>query len=154
MRKWIHRILKGASLTGALFVFQACYGTPPWPDYPVDPPDGQHYERNGKIYSHEGGYAWDYELVDNPPPPPRRWTRLDILTALGESDMFDAAFAYLNSIEVKPHISAWLGLNTANYIEEGYPNAEAWNALLDGAAQALGKTREDIDAFLANIPTE
>lgn len=37
MRKWIHRILKGASLTGALFVFQACYGTPPWPDYPVDP---------------------------------------------------------------------------------------------------------------------
>ena len=28
MRKWIHRILKGASLTTALFVFQACYGTP------------------------------------------------------------------------------------------------------------------------------
>lgn len=29
MRKWIHRALKGASLTTALFVFQACYGTPP-----------------------------------------------------------------------------------------------------------------------------
>ena len=71
-----------------------------------------------------------------------------------ESDMFDAAFAYLNSIEVKPHITAWLGLNTANYIEEGYPNADAWNALLDGAAVALGKTREEIDAFLADIPTE
>ena len=28
MRKWIRRILKGASLTTALFVFQACYGTP------------------------------------------------------------------------------------------------------------------------------
>ena len=28
MRKWIHRALKGASLTTALFVFQACYGTP------------------------------------------------------------------------------------------------------------------------------
>jgi len=26
--KWLHNILKGASLTGALFVFQACYGTP------------------------------------------------------------------------------------------------------------------------------
>lgn len=24
--KWLHNILKGASLTGALFVFQACYG--------------------------------------------------------------------------------------------------------------------------------
>lgn len=31
MRKWIHRALKGASLTTALFVFQACYGTPPVP---------------------------------------------------------------------------------------------------------------------------
>jgi hypothetical protein len=29
LRKWIHRALKGASLTTALFVFQACYGTPP-----------------------------------------------------------------------------------------------------------------------------
>ena len=31
MRKWIHHALKGASLTTALFVFQACYGTPPGP---------------------------------------------------------------------------------------------------------------------------
>ena len=68
--------------------------------------------------------------------------------------MFDAAFAYLNRVEVKPHITAWLGLNTANYIEEGYPNAEKWNALLDGAAAALDKTREEIDAFLDAIPTE
>jgi len=126
------------------------------PDYPVDPaPDGQHWDRTDKIEPNgDAGYKWVYVLVDNPPPPPRRWTRLDILTALGESDMFDAAFAYLNSIEVKPHITAWLGLNTANYIEEGYPDAEKWNALLDGAAQALGKTREEIDAFLAAIPTE
>lgn len=124
------------------------------PDYPVDPPEGKHYERTDKIERDGDGYKWVYVLVDNPPPPPRRWTRLDILTALGESDMFDAAFAYLNSIEVKPHITAWLGLNTANYIEEGYPDAEKWNALLDGAATALGKTREEIDAFLDAIPTE
>lgn len=26
--KWLHQLLKGFSLTGALFVFQACYGTP------------------------------------------------------------------------------------------------------------------------------
>ena len=26
--KWLHNLLKGVSLTGALFVFQACYGTP------------------------------------------------------------------------------------------------------------------------------
>lgn len=26
--KWLHNLLKGISLTGALFVFQACYGSP------------------------------------------------------------------------------------------------------------------------------
>ena len=26
--KWLHNLLKGASLAGALFVFQACYGVP------------------------------------------------------------------------------------------------------------------------------
>lgn len=124
------------------------------PNYPVDPPEGKHWKRTDKIERDGDGYKWVYTLVDNPPPPPRRWTRLDILTALGESDMFDAAFAYLNRVEVKPHITAWLGLNTANYIEEGYPDAEKWSALLDGAAVALGKTREEIDAFLAAIPTE
>ncbi len=29
--KWLHNLLKGVSLTGALFVFQACYGTPQVP---------------------------------------------------------------------------------------------------------------------------
>lgn len=40
MRKWLHRALKGASLTTALFVFQACYGTPPSmdSDFPEEDP--------------------------------------------------------------------------------------------------------------------
>jgi hypothetical protein len=28
--KWLHNLMKGASLTTALFIFQACYGTPEW----------------------------------------------------------------------------------------------------------------------------
>ena len=39
MRKWLHRALKGASLTTALFVFQACYGTPPGLDYEIPEPE-------------------------------------------------------------------------------------------------------------------
>ena len=31
--KFLHNLLKGVSLTGALFVFQACYGTPQEPLY-------------------------------------------------------------------------------------------------------------------------
>ena len=32
--KWLHHLLRGVSLTAALFVFQACYGSPqiPKPD--------------------------------------------------------------------------------------------------------------------------
>lgn len=31
--KWLHNLMKGASLTGALFVFQACYGMPHDPKF-------------------------------------------------------------------------------------------------------------------------
>ena len=35
--KWLHNLLKGMSLTAALFVFQACYGTPEgWNDPDID----------------------------------------------------------------------------------------------------------------------
>ena len=33
--KWLRNILKGVSLTAALFVFQACYGAPQVPDEEV-----------------------------------------------------------------------------------------------------------------------
>ena len=36
MKKIIRNILRGCSLTAALFVFEACYGTPPVRDYPID----------------------------------------------------------------------------------------------------------------------
>ena len=121
---------------------------------PADPaPEGMHWEPAGWI-EEEGSICMAYKLVEAPPPPPRRWSRLNILIALGGSNVFEAAVEYLKNVWVKPNISAWMGLNTANFIEEGYGGAEAWNALLNGAAQALGKTREEIDAFFDAIPTE
>jgi hypothetical protein len=125
------------------------------PDYPVDPaPDGQHWERTDKIERDGDGYKWVYVLVDNPPPPPRRWTRLSIKTALATAGMLDAARAFLSASEIATGYTAWEALTDCDYIEEGFGGAEKWNALLDGAANALGKTRAEIDAFLANIPTE
>ena len=124
------------------------------PDWPVDPPEGKHFERTDKIERDGDGYKWVYALVDNPPPPPRRWTRLSIKTALATAGMLDAAKAFLSSTEIATGYMAWEALTDCDYIEEGFGGADAWNALLDGAAQALGKTREEIDAFLADIPTE
>jgi len=128
---------------------------------PSDPaPDGYHYEPRGwEIFDDDRSpvarhirRVW--EIVANPPPPPRRWTRLSIKTALAQAGMLDAAKAFLSATEIATGYTAWEALTDCDYIEEGFGGAEAWNALLDGAAQALGKTREEIDAFLANIPTE
>ena len=124
------------------------------PDWPVDPPEGKHWERTDKIERDGDGYKWVYVLVDNPPPPPRRWTRLSIKTALATAGMLDAARQFLSATEIATGYTAWEALTDCDYIEEGFGGAEAWNALLDGAATALGKTREEIDAFLDGIPTE
>lgn len=122
---------------------------------PVDPPEGKHYERTDKIEADgASGYRWQYALVDNPPAPPRRWTRLSIKTALAQAEMLDEAKAFLANKEIAKGYTAWEALTDCDYIEEGYGGTEAWNTLLDGAAQALGKTREEIDAFLDAIPTE
>ena len=118
--------------------------------------------QEGKVVEY-GGYAlgesdrlWhkQWVIVDTPPKPPRRWTRLSIKTALAQAEMLAAARQYLSAIEIATDYSAWEALTDCDYIEEGYPNTTKWNAILDGAAQAFGKTRNEIDAFLAQIPTE
>ena len=87
-------------------------------------------------------------------PPPRRWTRLSIKTALAQAGMLSQALAYLARVEIASGYSAAEALQDCDYIEEGYPDATRWDALLDGAADALGKTRAEIDAFLAQIQQE
>ena len=121
---------------------------------PSDPPrEGYHYtpdgweERDGAIRR-----VWREEA--NPAPPPRRWTRLSIKTALAQAGMLDAARQYLSAIEIATGYTAWEALTDCDYIEEGYPDDVHWDEILEGATIALGKTREEIDAFLANIPTE
>lgn len=42
MRKFFHNLLKGLSVTSALFVVTACYGPPPgYYEEPVPEPEGQ-----------------------------------------------------------------------------------------------------------------
>jgi len=87
-------------------------------------------------------------------PAPRRWSRLSIKTALARAGMLSQALAYLAQVEIATGYSAAEALTDCDYIEEGFGGEQAWSALLDGAADALGKTREEIDAFLAQIPQE
>ena len=96
----------------------------------------------------------EYEVREVPPPPPRRWSRLAIKTALAQAGMLSQALAYLAQVEIATGYSAAEALQDCDYIEEGYPDATRWDALLDGAATAMGKTRAEIDAFLDAIPQE
>lgn len=128
--------------------------------YPIAESDSPPAVPEGKITVQDG-----WELIDNywyrkwriedaPPPAPRRWSRLSIKGALADAHMLPATKAFLSAFEVKPDYTAWEALTDCDYIEDGYGGQEKWNAVLDGAAQALGKTRAEIDAFLDQIPTE
>ena len=123
----------------------------------VDTPpqtDAAHYAVPTGWAEAGGEIVRQYDVREYPPPPPRRWSRLAIKTALAQAGMLAAARQYLSSTEIAQGYTAWEALTDCDYIEEGFGGAEAWAALLDGAAQALGKTRAEIDAFLDNIPQE
>ena len=137
----------------------AALNPPRWPiedNRPKEPaPAGYHYEAQGYVMDAEAAIIRRvYALVADPPPPPRRWSRLAIETALAQADMLDAADAYLAQVPIVGTLTAARAFSRCDYIEEGYPTSERWNALLDGAASALGKTRAEIYAFLDAIPTE
>lgn len=102
----------------------------------------------------DGQWHRTYRYEDAPPPPPRRWSRLTVKTALAQSGMLAAARSYLAGVEVAPGYMAAEALTDCDYVEEGYPDAERWSAMLDGLATALNKSRSEIDTFLDMIPTE
>ena len=101
-----------------------------------------------------GAIVRQYEVRAYPPPPPRRWSRLSIKTALAKAGMLAAARQFLSQVEIAPGYFADEAISDCDYVEEDYPNAEKWDAILTYAAHALGKTRAEIDAFLDAIPTE
>lgn len=132
-------------------------GLPPYLPIVDEPPynlqEGMHWESGG--WQSDGSQiVMSWNAVQDPPPPPRRWSRLAVKTALAQAGMLSQALAYLAQVEIATGYSAAEALQDCDYIEEGYPDATRWAALLDGAAQALGKTREEIDAFLDAIPQE
>ena len=48
----------------------------------------------------DGEWVRTYTYEDAPPPPPRRWSRLSIKTALAQAEMLAAARAYLSAVEI------------------------------------------------------
>lgn len=156
-------VLHGAMVTNpkaehfaALNVEREKNELPPYLPVRDEPPqtDAAHYAVPTGWAEQGGEIVRQYEVRAYPPPPPRRWSRLAIKTALAQAGMLSQALAYLEQVDIATGYSAAEALQDCDYIEEWYPNATRWAELLDGTVQALGKTREEIDAFLAQIPQE
>jgi hypothetical protein len=107
------------------------------------PPEGKRWERSGKIYIHEGGYAWDYVLVDNPPPPPRRWSSLAIKRVLEARGSWAEVKAMLEEM------NAYDDFLMADYI------AEDDDVFIEARTQAVVLYGgEKVARILDAIPTE
>ena len=123
----------------------------------VDTPpqtDAAHYAVPTGWAVQDGAIRRQYEVRAYPPPPPRRWSRLAIKTALAQAGLLDAVKAYLETVYVGQGYTLWNALTDCDYVEEGYPTMDGWGLMLDGVANALGETRAEIDAFLDAIPQE
>lgn len=116
------------------------------PDYPVDPPQGHHYERTGKIEPDgDGGYRWTYRLVDDPPPPPRVFVTADLVEALEEEGLWEQAKAW-----IVEHGKLDLVYTTAEFDE----NNENFKAGKTALQTALGWTDEDVEELLSKCVKE
>ena len=116
------------------------------PDWPVDPPEGKHYERTDKIEANgDEGWRWKYVLVDNPPPPPRVFVTADLVEALEEEGLWEQAKAW-----IVEHGKLDLVYTTAEF-DENNENFKAGRAALQ---TALGWTDEQVEALLAKCVKE
>lgn len=116
------------------------------PDYPVDPPQGKHYERTGTIEPDgAGGYRWAYRLVDDPPPPPRVFETADLVEALMEEGVWETARSWIVEQGMLD-----LVLATKEFDEEN-ANFQAGKAALQ---TALGWTDEQVEELMARCVKE
>ena len=115
-------------------------------NWPVDPPQGQHYERTGKIEPDGAdGYRWTYRLVDDPPPPPRVFVTADFVEALMEKGIWENVRAWIVERGMLD-----LVLATAEFTEDN-ENFQAGKTALQSA---LGWTDEEVEELLAKCVKE
>lgn len=115
-------------------------------DWPVDPPEGKHYERTGTIEPDGAdGYRWQYRLVDDPPPPPRVFETADLVEALMEEDVWETARSWIVEQGMLDLVLA------TKEFDETNENFQAGKAALQAA---LGWTDAEVEELLAKCAKE
>lgn len=116
------------------------------PDWPIDPPEGKHYERTGTIEPDGAdGYRWQYRLVDDPPPPPRVFVTADLVEALMEEGVWETARAWIVEQGMLDLVLA------TKEFDETNANFQAGKAALQSA---LGWTDAEVEELLAKCVKE
>ena len=116
------------------------------PDWPVDPPEGKHYERTDKIEADGAdGYKWVYALVDDPPPPPRVFVTADLVEALMAEGIWT---------DVRSWIEAQGLLDLVLATKEFDENNENFKAGKTALQAALGWTDEEVEELLSKCVKE
>lgn len=124
--------------------------TPPcWPVVDVTPspdtaPVNHHWEARGWTRDTERQmFVRQYEAVQDPPPPPRRWSRLSIKRTLVAEEKWDAVKSLMLGAD------KYDDFIMAQYIAE---DDDAFIAVYEQAVAAYGK--EAVDAILDQILAE
>lgn len=116
------------------------------PDWPVDPPQGKHYERTGTIEPDgAGGYRWVYRLVDDPPPPPRVFETADLVEALMAEGVWEQARSWIVEQGMLDLVLA------TKEFDETNANFQAGKAALQ---ETLGWTDAEVEELLAKCVKE
>jgi len=113
--------------------------------YPAEPAsEGKHWEASG-WEADSTSVRRTYTAVDNPPPPPRLFSKLKLYAALAQAGLWDALVAWLQSQAVEG-VNAYTAFDLAQELSEAHPLFASWYA---AAKQVLGVTDEQAEAILA-----
>ena len=139
-------VIDGAFVCGTLpRDYLATLGYYPLRETPAPAPaEGCHVEPR---YALDGGeIVQSWAQVENPPPPPRTFSKIKLKGAIAEAGLLDEFKAMLETIEVKPGYTAAEAFADAVTLDEDHPDFKDAVAL---AQRELGIPQELIDRILA-----
>lgn len=112
-------------------------------------PAGKHYEPRGWEYAPSAAAPEAirrvYRLVDDPPPPPRTFSKLKLYAAISAAGLWDALEAWLKA-QTFEGVNAYAAFMLARDIEDDHPMFQQWFAAVK---QALDVSDEAAEAILA-----
>lgn len=145
-------VIDGRTILAPKAVHYAKVGYLPLRDErPTDAPDGKHWERQATIEPDgDDGYRWVYALVDNPPPAPRVFSKINLEAAVFRRGLLAKLDAFVDAQTITNEMGDTMPLrrayNTAQTFREDHP---LFAPYLEAAKQALGVDDATAEAILS-----